>query len=1243
MSLIQWNCRGYRANFEDLKSLIMHQNSPAVLCLQETFHGVDTPNSPTRYTIYGGDPVIPYPRPPGTRASRGLITLIRNDISHYPIPLDTTLEVLAFRVGLSRQYTICNIYISPTEPVTIRSLEQLVNQLPRPFLLVGDFNAKNPAWGDSLTNDHGQVVQDFLLRTEVTLLNTNEPTYLHYNGTLSNIDLTFSSPDITTNFTWSPCDDLHGSDHFPIQISEIDSSTTISTSRYNFQKADWNKFHNATVVTRESYENISNIDELVMFFNNVVYKAANDSIPQTNPIPGKYPVPWWNQGCSIVQTDRKIARRRYQRTKRLVDKIALNKATAISRRVMKQARRKSWRNFTSSINSETPMPKIWKRVNKVQKRYSGSRAPCIEDQDVIVMDEGLVGNLLGSHFSDVSSNNSYSRQFNTQREIKEKIPLRFNSTNRESYNSEITPDEFKSALQKCSNTSPGKDNIHYIMLKNLAPSCTALLLHIFNTIFLNDVFPQRWREAILVPILKPDKPPKSVNSYRPIAMTSCVCKLLEKILNFRLVYQLESVNFFSQYQYGFRKNRSTVDSLSKLQSDIYNSFSLKNHLIAVFFDLEKAYDCTWRHHILKTVEEIGIKGHLSRYIQNFLSSRTFKVKVKSTLSETFDQSQGVPQGSVMSVTLFGIAINDIIAELPSEIQKSLFVDDLAIYFSSSTPETVGRKLQMAINKIFNWTQKTGFKLSKEKTVAVHFHRKNNPQIDPQLKIGDHAIPYKDKAKFLGMTFDKKLRWKDHIEDLRKKCTKSLNLLKCLSHTDWGSDRVSLMRIYKATVGSQLDYGCQIYASAPKDSLKKLNSIHNLAIRLCTGAFKSSPIQSLMAESGELSLPDRRDQLCIQQYTRQLRLPESPSTLTTLDNNLDEKFSNSPHSKPFGIHTRDIMSSLNHSPSPIIPAAPAYEPPWEIPENLVCSHEVIKQKSSYPPSVTKALITQHQVSCHGQSIHVYTDGSKSEQGVGFGIYSEQLSTSHKLLGTSSIYTAELYAILETLRTLDGDSGNRFTIFSDSSSSLKGIQQLNSNHPIISSIQSKIIELHRCGKIVDLCWVPSHINIYGNEQADKLAKEGSNLTSEPYSGGVHYKDDYPHIKSKIKKRWNTKWLNICPERNKLRAIKDNIKAWSTSSFPTLRKAEVVLCRLRIGHTRLTHGYLMEGRRDNECPYCGDEFLSIKHIFLECPQYNWERNVCFNNHRSLKTILGQNDQNVPISAIFRFLTITNLLSRI
>ena len=104
---------------------------------------------------------------------------------------------------------------------------------------------------------------------------------------------------------------------------------------------------------------------------------------------------------------------------------------------------------------------------------------------------------------------------------------------------------------------------------------------------------------------------------------------------------------------------------------------------------------------------------------------------------------------VLSVTLDGIAINGIVQDIQPEVNRSLFVDDLAIYFSSSSIQTVQRQLQIAINKISNFTKRTGFKISAEKTVAVHFHRKRGLQHEPTLIIENLAIQFATEARFLG--------------------------------------------------------------------------------------------------------------------------------------------------------------------------------------------------------------------------------------------------------------------------------------------------------------------------------------------------------------------------------------------------------------------------------------------------------------------------------------------------------------
>ena len=848
MSIVQWNCRGYRGNFEDLKALIMNQRRPECICLQETFHGDVAPYPPRGYTLKAAQPVIQYQ--PHTRPSRGVITLIRQDIPYYHIPLNTQLEAIALRINLDGEVTICNIYITPNETLTTNQLQSLIDQLPRPFILLGDLNARSTVWGDTETNPHGRSVEDLLLASDVCVMNTGSPTHIHIQtGTESCIDMALSSPDLICDFTWRTLDDCFNSDHLPIVISKVPENTTNDNPNlsYNLDKADWVKYRRLTITPNEFFNENENIDILVENLNNIIHNAAIDSIP-VKKASTKYPIPWWNDKCHETQKERKKALRKYRRTKSIADKTALNRATAIARKTKREARRDCWKHYISTINADTPISKHWIKINKIKGKYRGHRAICISENNSTTTNQTEVANILANHFSETSSNSYYSDTFNRLREQAEQTEINFLTTEKLDYNDPITKSELEDALQKCQNKAPGEDRIHYSMVKNLSQSAKQALLFIYNQIYSKGVFPALWSQSLLIPIVKPGKPENTKSSYRPIALTSSLCKLLEKIINARLVHTLESTSFFSPYQYGFRKARSTIDPLTKIQTDIYRSFKNKCHTVAVFFDIQKAYDTTWKHHIIKTIYNAGIRGNMGIFIRNFLSNRSLKVKINKSISNAFPQQQGVPQGSVMSVTLFGVAINSIIDGISSDIGRSLFVDDLAIYFSSSSVNTIERQLQIAIAKIQEFTSRTGFKISAEKTVAIHFHRKRGLQQEPDLNIDGIPIKFEERAKFLGMIFDSRLYWHEHIKYLRNKCLKSLTIIKCLSRMKWGADRQSLLRLYRATTRAQLDYGCQIYASAPERHLKKLDAVHHQGIRLYTGAFRSSPIPSLLAEA-----------------------------------------------------------------------------------------------------------------------------------------------------------------------------------------------------------------------------------------------------------------------------------------------------------------------------------------------------------------------------------------------------------
>ena len=233
---------------------------------------------------------------------------------------------------------------------------------------------------------------------------------------------------------------------------------------------------------------------------------------------------------------------------------------------------------------------------------------------------------------------------------------------------------------------------------------------------------------------------------------------------------------------------------------------------------------------------------------------------------------------------------------------------------------------------------------------MHFNRLRGVQPPLSLQLGTSPIMQVTDTRFLGMTLDSKLYRTSHIKNLRTRCLKGLQILTCLSHLHWGADRVTLLRVYRSLIRSALDYGCQLCRSATVSALKTLDPIHHRVLHIASEAFRSSPVVSLYAETGESSFQHRRDKLCLQMYVRILGMSNSPAYCATTSRDTDHLLASGTHFKPFGYRVRQLLMSLNSPQPAVLPSHEYISPPYAQRPPLRCPgiiHDYHKVRVTLP--------------------------------------------------------------------------------------------------------------------------------------------------------------------------------------------------------------------------------------------------------------------------------------------------------
>jgi hypothetical protein len=387
--------------------------------------------------------------------------------------------------------------------------------------------------------------------------------------------------------------------------------------------------------------------------------------------------------------------------------------------------------------------------------------------------------------------------------------------------------------------SMGIDNISSYVIKEVSDTITKVFTYIANLSLQTGIFPQQLKTAIVIPIFKKGDR-LDLNNYRPISLLPVFSKILEKIVKSRLLCFLNAHKFFNRNQFGFQKGKCTEDALLQFCSQIYDGLNNSNKVAGLFIDITKAFDSVNHQLLLRRLKYAGIRGVPYNWFYSYLSCRYQCVRMNNYTGQGTKLTCGVPQGSVLGPLLFLIYVNDL-CNGNFNGKLTSFADDTALCYSATNVKVLQQLMQTDLDKFKYWFSGNCMKLS-NKTKYVIFNLKylsnehNNLYYKCTKCFNNRIASCKEctliervsHIKYLGITIDEQLNWKNHINKLKSEMlsvVRKFYLLRYLCPVS------TIRAAYYAFVDSRLQYGIVCWGGAYSTNINPLKIAQKKVIRV----------------------------------------------------------------------------------------------------------------------------------------------------------------------------------------------------------------------------------------------------------------------------------------------------------------------------------------------------------------------------------------------------------------------------
>ena len=543
------------------------------------------------------------------------------------------------------------------------NIDQVLSINPSNVFVFGDFNVHHKDWltYSSGTDQPGELCYNFSISNDLTQMvdfPTRIPDCDSHSPAL--LDLFISSDaSICSTMAFPP---LGNSDHVVVSVSNdfptnSQQDAPFHRMAYDYSCADGDGLRDH--LRDVPWEDIFKLgaSAAASEFCKWIQVGIDVYIPHRKYQVKSHSSPWFSAACAAAIVHRNHFFRLYQKEKSSDSKVKFRQASNRCKRVLEAAKLAYPNKTKEPITSQKlGSHDFWRIANSVLNKCK-SAIPPLSNRLEVLSSASDKAKLFAENFS-LNSNLDDSGV---------SLPVFPSRTNLKLHNFSITPKMVRKVIMNFDLSKAfGPDCIPVVVLKNCEPELSYILAELFNKCLKESCFPDCWKVSSVVPVFKKVGERSTAKNYCPVSLLSVV----SKVVNNRIVDHLEKCGLFSDFQYGFRSSRSTADLLTVVSDRTARAFNRSGATRAVALDISKAFDRVWHAGLLHKLKSYGISGPIFSLISSFLSNRRLRVVLDGKSSQEYPVNAGVPQGSILDLTLFLLYIND----LPDDV-----ICDIAIY------------------------------------------------------------------------------------------------------------------------------------------------------------------------------------------------------------------------------------------------------------------------------------------------------------------------------------------------------------------------------------------------------------------------------------------------------------------------------------------------------------------------------------------------------------------------------------